>query len=118
MPIGPPSQAPAPKSALSPVVAPMLRMYPALVDGTGSRVTSACQTLLGGRLGQPRSAVPAGGGAGLAVGAGPDGAAPRGGGAGGGAPPRAAAADRGEGDRTGEQPALAGAGRRGADPPG
>src|SRR5256885_12379014 len=86
MPIGPPSQAPAPKSALSPVVAPMLRMYPALLDGTRSRVTSACQTLVGGRLGQPRSAVPAGGGGGLAVGAGARRGPPRRGPAGGGGP--------------------------------
>src|SRR2546423_13284234 len=108
MPIGPPSQAPAPKSALSPVVAPMLRMYPALVDGTGSLVTSACQTLVGGRLGQPRSAVPAGGGGGLAVGAGGRGGPPPGGGAGGGAAPRRPAAEPGGGGPPRGGPAPAG----------
>src|SRR3954463_14922581 len=70
MPMGPPSQLPAPKSALSPVVAPMLRTYAALAAWTGSRVTSACHTLLGGRSGQPRSEVPAGGGGWLALGLG------------------------------------------------
>src|SRR5256885_13325597 len=109
MPIGPPSQAPAPKSALSPVVAPMLRMYPALVDGTGSLVTSACQTLVGGRLGQPRSAVPAGGGGGVAGGAGGRRAPPPRGRAGGRGAPRPPPPQPGGGGPPPGAPAPAGA---------
>jgi hypothetical protein len=37
-------------------------MYAALLAWTGSRVTSACHTFVGGRSGQPRNEVPAGGG--------------------------------------------------------
>src|SRR5439155_25824848 len=108
MPIGPPSQTPAPKSALRPVVAPMLRTYAALPPGTGSFVTSACQTLVGGRFGQPRSAVPAGGGAGLALPlADADGPGLVDAGPVGGPPPAAASTNRDDGGRPGAQAGTA-----------
>ena len=81
-------------------MAPMPFTYAALADWTGRRVTSACQTLVGGRLGQPRSEVPAGGGE---LGAGLDGAALEGAGPIDGSLLGAASTNRVDGDRPGEQ---------------
>src|SRR2546430_9888516 len=67
IPIGPPSHRPAPKSAFTRPPAPMPAMYAALRACTGNRVTSACQMLLVGRLGQPCSPGPGGAAAGTAT---------------------------------------------------
>src|SRR2546430_1661399 len=62
MPIGPPSHRPAPKSAFRWVAIPMLATNAPLLAWAGSRDTSACHTFVAGRSGQPRRAVPDGGG--------------------------------------------------------
>jgi hypothetical protein len=50
MPIGPPSQSPAPKSACTAFAVPMLDTYAAELAWTGSPLTGACHTLLGGKM--------------------------------------------------------------------
>ena len=52
IPIGPPSQRPEPKSALSPAVAPMRGIHVPDCGCTGKLETSACQNALAGVIGQ------------------------------------------------------------------
>src|ERR1041384_4104894 len=53
MPIGPPSQMPAPKSAWKPRLAPMVLTIVAELDSTGSVSTGVFQMLSAGSTGQP-----------------------------------------------------------------
>ena len=53
MPIGPPSQVPAPKSAWNPVFAPIVVTIDAEFESTGSVSTGVFQMLLAGSTGQP-----------------------------------------------------------------
>src|SRR5215217_9302577 len=56
MPIGPPSQVPEPKSARIPAPGPIADRYAPERGCTGSRDTSACQTLSAGNSGHPEAA--------------------------------------------------------------
>src|SRR5829696_636763 len=56
MPIGPPSQVPEPKSAWRPAPGPIAARYAPERGCTGSRDTSACQTLSAGNSGHPEAA--------------------------------------------------------------